>query len=103
MDITKDNYQQDLLDKHELLLVEFFGSWCTPCKMQAGILDKLEEHYGGKLKVVKLDIDTHEDLAKIHSVMTVPTMIIYKSGQEADRMVGFRQQKQISEKVDAFL
>lgn len=102
MEITQDNFKDEILDKKELVLLEFFGTWCMPCKMEMGILDKVSEIHGDALTITKLDLDKNMNLAKELSVMTVPTMILFKNGAECDRMVGFRQLKQINDLIDKY-
>lgn len=79
---TKDF--KDLI-KEEKILVDFFATWCGPCKMLGPVLEKVESN----LKVVKIDVDEFEDLAREYGVMSIPTLVILENGKEVKRHVGF--------------
>lgn len=101
--ITSSEFENEVTKADKTVLVEFFGTWCMPCKMLSGILDKAAAEFGEKAQIIKLDIDQNSDLAKQYSVMTVPTMIVFKNGEECERSVGFRQLKQIIDMVTPYI
>ena len=82
------NNFQDLLSQNELVLVDFFATWCNPCKMLSPIIDKLSQKYSDKLKIVKVDIDEQSDLAMQYNVQSVPTVILFKNGNVISKEVG---------------
>ena len=88
--ITKDNFKEEILDKNDLVLAEFYSNFCVPCKMLSGILDKVEESESANVKIVRYEIDENTELAKSCGVLSVPTMVIYKNGVEAEKINGFR-------------
>jgi thioredoxin 1 len=85
------------------LVVDFFAEWCGPCKMLSPVLENLAAEYDGKLEIVKVDIDEAADVAQQYGVTSVPTLVVIKSGQEADRMVGFQSKDSLSAKFNTHL
>ncbi len=101
--ISSSMFDEEVNNSDKPVLVEFFGSWCMPCKMLSGILDKVAIELANKAKVVKLDVDENKELAAKFGVMTVPTMFVFKNGEQLDKAVGFRQQKQIVDMITPYL
>lgn len=79
--ISSSEFQSEVLESDVPVLVDFFATWCGPCKMVASILDEVAEEVAGKAKVYKVDVDQSPDLAQRYSVMSVPTMIVFENGQ----------------------
>ncbi|MDO5357761.1 MAG: thioredoxin [Slackia faecicanis] len=79
--ISSSEFQSEVLESNVPVLVDFFATWCGPCKMVAPILDEVAEEVNGKAKVYKVDVDQSPDLAQRYSVMSVPTMIVFENGQ----------------------
>lgn len=82
-----------------IVLVDFFATWCGPCKMLAPVLEGLSSEMEGKVKIIKVDIDQSPDLADQFQISSVPTMIIFKDGQKADMLVGFLPKERIQESI----
>ena len=78
----------EALAKGELLMVDFWASWCGPCKMLAPVIDELAKQYEGKAVVGKVNVDEEQELAIRYGVMSIPTVIFFKDGKEIDRKVG---------------
>lgn len=76
------------------VLVDFWASWCMPCKMLAPIMEDLAEKYDGKVTIAKVDVDTETALASRFGVMGIPTVILFKFGKEVDRLVGVQPMEQ---------
>lgn len=79
--ISSSEFQSEVLESDVPVLVDFFATWCGPCKMVAPILDEVAEEVAGKAKVYKVDVDQSPDLAQRYSIMSVPTMIVFENGQ----------------------
>jgi len=81
------------------VLVDFWASWCGPCLMVAPIVEKIAEEFEGKLKVCKLNIDDNQKVASDLGIMSIPTLIIFKEGEEKDRIVGALGESELKEKI----
>lgn len=93
--LNDKNFEEKVLDAKNVVLVDFFATWCGPCKMLSPVLESVQEEVGDKAKVMKLDVDEDMNTARRFGVMSVPTMIIFKEGKEVQRLVGLRQKSQI--------
>lgn len=85
--------------KKGVLFVDFWAPWCSPCRMVAPIIDQLAEEFVGQASVGKVNIDEHDQAAAAFGVASIPTMIIFKDGQEVERIVGVRPRPQLSEAI----
>ena len=83
-----------------VVLVDFFATWCGPCKMLAPVLENLNDELNGKAKIVKVDIDECSDLANEFKIVSVPTMILFKNGEPVDSMVGFLPKEKIQQVIE---
>jgi len=87
----------------ELVMVDFWAVWCGPCQMVAPIVDELAKDYAGKLKVLKLNTDENPEVAGRYQVMSIPTILFFKNGQQVEKLVGARPKRQFKEVIDALL
>lgn len=86
-----------------VVVVDFFATWCGPCKMLAPVLEGLSSEMEGKAKIIKVDIDQSSDLANKFEISSVPTMMVFKDGKKADTMVGFLPKERIKQTIEANL
>ena len=86
--VDKSNFQTDVLDAKEPVVVDFWAEWCGPCKMIAPALEDIATELGGKVKIAKLNIDENPELAAQFGVRSIPTLMIFKGGEVADIKVG---------------
>lgn len=104
MEILNENEFKERIKSEKIVLVDFFANWCGPCKMLGPILESVEKEVDLDIfDFIKIDIDECEELARKYGVMSIPTMIIFKNGEEIDRMIGLRQKSQIIDALSAKL
>jgi thioredoxin 1 len=93
----------DIINQHPLVLVDFSATWCGPCQMLGPILKDLKDHYGDAISIVKIDVDKNNDLAARYRVQGVPTMILYRNGEQVWRQSGVLPLQKLTEVVDAYV
>ena len=93
-----DNFN-DIIKSSKPTLVDFFATWCGPCKMQSPIIDKVKESMGEPANVIKIDIDNNQRLAALYHVRSVPTLILFKDGEPLWRTVGVQTQDVLETKI----
>lgn len=93
----------ETLSANTLVLVDFFATWCGPCKMFAPVLEQLKQRYEGRLVVLKVDIDENEELASEYSISSVPTIILFKNGEVLERTSGLVPLETLSQMIDKAL
>jgi thioredoxin 1 len=101
--LTDDNFSAEVLDCDVPVLVDFWATWCGPCRMIAPIVKELSGEYEGKAKVCKLDVDSAQKTAAEFGIRSIPTLLIFKGGKVADQLIGAVPKQQITEKLEASL
>ena len=101
--ITDDNFQTEVLASDTPVLIDFWAAWCGPCRAIAPAVEQLAKEYKGKVKVGKLDIDAHQNVPEKYGIMSIPTLILFKNGQVADRIVGSVPKSKLDEMVQEAL
>ena len=97
--ITSDSFEMEVLKSDKPALVDFFATWCGPCKMLAPVLDELSEDRED-IKVVKVDVDQALELAQQYKVAAVPTLLLFKNGEVANKSMGFMEKKDLEKFID---
>jgi thioredoxin 1 len=101
--LSDATFDEEILSADEPVLVDFWAEWCGPCKMVAPILDEIASENQGKIKIAKLNIDDNPAIARRFEVMSIPTMIVFRDGQPAKRMVGAKGKGQLLQELSDFL
>lgn len=93
---------EDIINSEKPVLVDFFATWCGPCKMQHPILEELHEKIGDKARIITIDIDKNESLAALYNVRSVPTLMIFKNGKVEWRESGLQQLPKLEQLINQF-
>ena len=101
--VTDANFKAEVLDAKVPVLVDFWASWCSPCKMIAPIVEDLASEYDGKVKVVKVDVDANPATPGMFGVMSIPTLMLFEAGQARERIVGYQAKAKLASLIDAVL
>ncbi|HXE56340.1 MAG TPA: thioredoxin [Tepidisphaeraceae bacterium] len=101
VELTDQNFEQEVLNSSVPVLVDFWAEWCMPCRMLAPTIEKIAKDYQGKVKVGKVDTDSNRDTALKYSISNIPTVILFKDGQASQRFVGLRPERDFKEALDA--
>lgn len=97
--VNDSNFEREVLNSDKPVLVDFFATWCGPCKMLAPVVEKVDENLAGEVKVFKLDIDENPISTNAYGVQSVPTLILFKDGKPLGQIVGFRPAEQIESAI----
>ena len=100
--VTEENFDTEVLESELPVLVDFTATWCSPCKRVAPMVDELAEEWQGKVNIYKMDVDTSPTTPIKYSVMGVPSLILFKNGEIAARITGFRPKKQLVTTFEPF-
>lgn len=93
--INSADWQAKVLDSDKPVLVDFFATWCGPCKMMAPVIDEVAAEKAGEVKVYKIDIDDNMEIAQKYGVMSIPTFIVFKNGEPAAKTLGAQPKENI--------
>lgn len=95
MNITSKNFEEEVLKSNLPVLVDFWASWCGPCKMMAPVVEQISKDMDGKAKVCKVNIDEEQNLAMEYGIMSIPTFLIFKNGKVVNSAVGVRDKQEL--------
>ncbi len=101
--LTKENFESEVVNSDKPVIVDFWATWCMPCKMIAPIVKELSETYKNRCRVAKLNIDDAMEIATRFGVMNIPTIVFFKDGQEFTRLVGVVSRDTTSDKREEML
>ncbi|MBU4345954.1 MAG: thioredoxin [Candidatus Omnitrophica bacterium] len=101
--LTDDNFKKEVLESDELVLVDFWATWCGPCKMIAPILEDLAQDYDKKIKIGKLNVEDNSKIASQYGIMSIPTLMLFKKGKVIEQVAGVISKSQLKKKIEANL
>ena len=104
MEIINDtNFEEKVLKATKPVLVDFFATWCGPCRMVGPVISELAEEYDGRIAVGKCDVEENEELAVEFGIRNIPTILFFKGGQLVDKIVGAQPKAKLQEKFESLL
>ena len=103
VELTNENFEQEVLNHTGTVLVDFWAPWCGPCRMVGPVVEEIAKEYEGKAKVAKLNTDEAGEIASRFGIRSIPTIMFFKDGQQVDQLVGAYPKGKIAEKLDASL
>jgi thioredoxin 1 len=103
VDVTSKSWETEVLKHSGIVMVDFWASWCGPCKMIAPVIDELAGEYSGRLKVCKLNTDESPDISSQYQIMGIPSLLFFKEGKLVDKMVGAASKSQFKEKIEEII
>ena len=101
IEFTDANFDQEVLASDTPVLVDFWASWCAPCKMIAPIVEEIAGEYEGKVKVGKVDVDSNPQVAGKFGIRSIPSLLIFKDGEVVNQVIGAQPKPAINEKLDS--
>jgi thioredoxin 1 len=103
VEVTDETFEDVVLNADLPTVVDFWAVWCGPCKMIAPVLEEIAQEHKGELQVTKLDVDHNQASAMKYGVMSIPTLILFKNGQPAERIIGFMPKEKLLSKLKPHL
>ena len=103
IEINDASFKSEVTDSAIPVLVDFWAPWCGPCKMIAPVLEEIASEYDGKVKVVKINIDENQTTPSTYGVRSIPTLILFKDGQEVEKIIGAQSKQNLKQLVDKSL
>lgn len=99
IEVTDNNFSEEVMNADKPVLVDFWASWCGPCKMVAPVIEDIAENYDDEIKVCKLNVDENQETAAQFEVMSIPTMIVFQDGEIKDKLVGYMPKGRLVKKL----
>ncbi len=98
--LDKDNFETEVMQSDKPVLIDFWASWCGPCRAVAPIIDQLADEFCGKAKVAKINVDEQNELASRYRIMSIPTVMIFKNGEIAEKLIGARSREEFAKLIE---
>ena len=102
-EFTTDNFQAEVLEAEQPVLVDFWAEWCMPCRMLAPTIEEIADDFAGKIKVGKLDTDGNQEIGVQFEISAIPTIIVFKGGQPAKKFVGLTNKADLESALNEIL
>lgn len=103
INLTNQNFEEEVLKKEGVILVDFFATWCGPCKMLAPVLSQIAEEYKDKIRVGKVNVDENNELAMKYQIASIPTLIFFKNGEIVKTSVGLSTKSELMDIINELL
>lgn len=103
INITDNNFEEEVLKSAGIVLVDFWAPWCGPCQMMGPIIEEVAKEFEGKIKVYKLNVDENPKTASDYEILSIPTLKFFKEGKIADEMTGLKPKDVLVEKIENLL
>lgn len=103
LELNENNFKKEVLESKIPVIVDFWASWCGPCKMLTPVFEEISKSFTGKLKFAKLSTEESTDLAQENNVTGIPCLIIFNKGKEVDRIIGYNPAPLLKQKIEAIL
>jgi thioredoxin 1 len=100
IELNSANFEKEALESHKPVIVDFWASWCAPCRMMSPVFEQLSDEYKGKAKFGKLNVDSDPKISEKYGIRGIPCLIILHDGKEVDRIVGMNPKETIKKKID---
>ena len=103
LQVTDQNFETTVAAAQQPVLVDFWATWCAPCKMLKPVIDELAAEYEGRVIVAELDVDANPVISSKFTVLSIPTLILFRGGKPAERIVGYKPKAHLRQRIDAVL
>lgn len=101
INLNNQNFEEEVLKSELPVLVDFYATWCGPCKMIAPVISKIAEEYKGKVKVGKVNVDEENELAMKYQIQNIPTLILFKDGEPVNSLIGLNSKSEIENIINS--
>ncbi len=98
-EVSSTEFDTEVLESDLPVLVDFWAEWCAPCRMMSPVIEELAQEFNGRINVLKLNVDDNQETAQQYGIRSIPTLILFRDGEEVERLVGFMAKAQIADRL----